>query len=205
MSAGAPPGAISPDLARPGAVILARHGRPALSRKIRLNAAEYREWWAAYEIAGLAPEQAPPPGLKAICDRAGFIIASTRPRSVETARTLTRGRVFAEDPIFVEAPLPPPSLPAWIRLSPRLWGFITRFLWWFFDHHDGEESRAQAHARAAEAARQLTELAAGGKDVVVVAHGFFNAMVARALRRQGWRCISDQGYRYWSARRFERG
>ena len=40
---------------RPGAVILARHGEPALSRKIRLTAAGYRAWWADYEIGGLWP------------------------------------------------------------------------------------------------------------------------------------------------------
>jgi broad specificity phosphatase PhoE len=198
-------GSAAPDIPpRPGAVILARHGEPALSRRVRLNAAAYRAWWAKYEAGGLAADQNPPPGLKAASDKAGFIIASTRPRSVETARTLSRGRAFAEDPIFIEAPLPPPHLPRWVKLSPRLWGFLARSRWWFLNGHDGEESRRQAHARAVEAARQLTDLAAGGQDVLVVAHGFFNHMIGRALRRQGWRCIDDQGFRYWSARRFER-
>lgn len=190
---------------RPGAIILARHGRPALSRKVRLSAAQYRRWWADYEVGGLASDEAAPHSLKAVSDRAGFIIASTRRRSVETARLLTRGRTFAEDPIFIEAPLPPPRLPAFVRFSPRTWGFLARCRWWFLDLSDGEESRTEAKARAAEAARQLTTLAAGGQDVLVVAHGFFNAMVARALKAEGWRCVEDGGYRYWSARRFERG
>ena len=41
--------------------------------------------------------------------------------------------------------------------------------------------------------------------MLVIAHGFFNTMVGRALRRRGWRLVEDQGYRYWSSRRFERG
>jgi broad specificity phosphatase PhoE len=188
---------------RPGAVILARHGEPALSRRVRLCADEYREWWADYEIGGLAEGQTPPDSLKAAADKAGFIIASTRLRSVETARAVSCGRAFAEDPIFIEAPLPPPHWPRWLKLSPRLWGVISRFWWWMFNHHDSQESRAQAQVRADEAARQLIQLAAGGQDVLVVAHGFFNTMVGVELRRLGWRCTADGGFSYWSARRFE--
>jgi hypothetical protein len=38
---------------------------------------------------------------------------------------------------------------------------------------------------------------------MVLAHGFFNAMIARSLGRRGWRCTVNGGYGYWSARRFE--
>src|SRR5579871_4895619 len=193
-----------PDAAvRPGAVILARHGEPALSRRCRLSADQYREWWADYEMGGLADGQEPPPALKQAAEQAGLIIASTRLRSVETARALSCGRAFAEDPIFIEAPLPPPHWPGWLKLSPRSWGVISRFWWWMFNHHDQQESRAEAQARADEAARQLVALAATGQDVLVVAHGFFNTMVGVALRKLGWRCTVDGGFRYWAARRFE--
>lgn len=184
-------------------MILARHGQPALSRRVMLCADQYREWWADYEIGGLAEGQSPPQLLRDAAQRAGFIIASTRLRSVETASALASGRAFAEDPLFIEAPLPPPHWPRWLKLSPRIWGVVSRFWWWVFNQHDQQESRAQAEARADEAARQLAALAAGGQDVLVVAHGFFNTMVGRALRRRGWRCVEDGGYRYWSARRFE--
>ena len=80
---------------------------------------------------------------------------------------------------------------------------VSRFWWWLFNHHDQQETRRQAQARADEAARQLIALAASGQDVLVVAHGFFNFMIGRALRRLGWRCVADGGYSYWSARRFE--
>ncbi|HTX47811.1 MAG TPA: histidine phosphatase family protein [Caulobacteraceae bacterium] len=202
MADGVPAGL--PEFAvRPGAVILARHGQPALSREVRLSADEYREWWADYEMGGLAEGQAPPEALRLAADRAGFIIASTRLRSVETARAICCGRAFAEDPMFIEAPLPPPHWPSWLKLSPRIWGVVSRFWWWMFNHHDSQESRAEAETRAEEAARQLAELAASGQDVLVVAHGFFNTMVGRALGRQGWRCTVDGGFSYWASRRFE--
>jgi broad specificity phosphatase PhoE len=204
MAAGALTGDPLPDAPeRPGVIILARHGEPALSRKVRLSAADYRRWWETYEIGGLKPDQAIPPALLEIAQSAGFIIASTRLRSVETAKALSGGRAFAEDATFVEAPLPPPPLPGWLRASPRVWGFTARVCWWFFNHTEGHESRRDAQARAGEAAKQLTDLAATGQDVLVVAHGFFNTMIGRALKRLGWRCTLDEGFRYWAARRFE--
>ena len=194
----------TPAVARPGAVILARHGEPDLSRKILLNAEGYRSWWGVYETKGLRQGQTAPAELKAVACKAGAIIASTRPRSMETALAVCDGKAFAQDPMFIEAPLPPPPFPGWVRLSPRIWGFLSRFWWWFFDHHGHEESRAQAEARAAEAATLVADLACEGQDVLVVAHGFFNTMIGLALKRDGWRCVEDQGFRYWRARRFER-
>jgi broad specificity phosphatase PhoE len=188
---------------RPGAIILARHAAPALSRKVRLSADDYRRWWASYEEGGLLAGQTVPAGLTSTARKAAFVIASTRRRSAETARLITE-RDFAQDPLLIEAPLPPPHLPSFVRLSPRTWGFLARCRWWFLDRHDGEESRTIAKARAEEAARQLTTLADGGGDVLVIGHWFFNAMIARVLKKLGWRCVADEGYRYWSARRFER-
>jgi broad specificity phosphatase PhoE len=190
---------------RPGAITLARHGEPALSRKIRFNAPAYGEWWARYEEGGLLPGQTPPASLKATAARAGVVIASTRRRSIETATAVADGKAFATDPLFIEAPLPPPPWPRWIKMSPKNWGFFARFWWWFFDHHQGQETRAEAQLRANEAARIVAELADNGQDVLVVAHGFFNTMVGEALKKRGWRCTEDQGFRYWKARIFRRG
>jgi hypothetical protein len=72
--------------ARPGAITLARHGEPALSRRVRLSAEEYDAWWARYEVGGLKPGQTPPEGLLALARDAEVIVSSTRPRSVETRR-----------------------------------------------------------------------------------------------------------------------
>src|SRR5690606_5890626 len=50
---------------RPGAIILTRHGEPALSRKCMLTATQYGDWWARYEVGGLLAGQTPPPELMA--------------------------------------------------------------------------------------------------------------------------------------------
>ena len=187
-----------------GAIVLARHGEPALSRRVKLDAAGYRRWWATYEEGGLLRGQTPPRELAELACKCGEVFSSVRPRSVETARALAGDRPFKPDAVFIEAPLPPPNLPRFIRLSPRAWGVVARAAWWFFNHHEGQETRRQATHRAHRAALRLIQAADEGKDVLVVAHGFFNAMIGRELKKLGWRCVSDQGYRYWCAQRFER-
>lgn len=190
--------------ARPGVITLARHGEPALSRKVRLNAPEYGEWWGRYEEGGLKAGQTPPATLVEIARSADAIIASTRRRSIETAQAVVGERAFATDPTFIEAPLPPPPWPLWVRMSPKRLGFFARFWWWFFDNHGGQETRKEAETRAGQAADLLIELAASGQDVLVLAHGFFNWMIADALKARGWAKIVDEGHAYWSIKRFRR-
>jgi broad specificity phosphatase PhoE len=187
-----------------GTIVLARHGEPALTRKTRLSAADYVAWWALYEETGLVADQAAPEALIAFAQRADVIVSSTRRRSIETAAIVAAGREVEADPHLVEAPLPPPHWPRWIRLRPRIWGVVARFWWWFFDHHDGHETRGQAQARADRTAERLIAQAEAGENVLVIAHGFFNTMVGLSLQRRGWSLMEGKGYKYWSFRRFER-
>ena len=189
---------------RPGAIILTRHGEPALSRKCLITARQYGDWWAKYEIGGLLAGQTPPPELVAAAQGAGAIYASTRQRAQETAAAAAAGREVMADVMFIEAPLPPPPIPEWIKLSPKWWGVVSRFWWHAFDHHDGQETRAQAEARADQAARKLIARAESGQDVLVFAHGYFNHMVGRALKADGWKLVHNQGFKYWSQRRYEK-
>lgn len=190
--------------AKPGVITLARHGEPALSRKVSLNAPEYGEWWGRYELGGLKEGQTPPDALIQIARDADVIIASTRRRSIETARAVVGERAFATDPTFIEAPLPPPPWPRWVRVSPSRLGFFARFWWWFFNNHGGQETRKQAEARAGQAADLLIELSEAGQDVLVLAHGFFNWMIADALKARGLTKLVDEGHAYWSIKRFRR-
>jgi len=187
-----------------GAIILTRHGEPALSRKCVLSSDQYRDWWARYEVGGLLAGQTPPPELLASAASAGIIYASTRPRAQETAAAIATGREIISDVLFIEAPLPPPRFPAWFKLPPKYWGAVARFWWHAFDHHEGQESRVQAEARADQVASLLIDRAADGQDVLVLAHGYFNHMVGLRLKAQGWSLVANQGFRYWSQRRYEK-
>ena len=189
---------------RRGGIVTVRHGQPDVSRKVLLSAAEFAAWWSRYEETGLKPGQTPPPELLAKVRQAAVVLSSTRIRAIQTAVAVTEGRGFEIDERLIEAPLPPPRWPGWLRLPPFLWGIIARFWWWFFNHHEGQESRRQAEARAESVAASLADQAREG-DVIVVAHGFFNAMIRRYLRRAGWKIVeSEGGLNYWCRRRLER-
>lgn len=190
---------------RVGTITLARHGEPALSRKCFLTSDQYRDWWARYEQGGLLAGQTPPPDLLATAQGAGVIFASTRQRAQETAVAVSAGRDVVSDVLFIEAPLPPPHFPDWFKLPPKYWGAVARFWWHAFDHHDGQETRREAEARAERAAQLLIARAEAGEDVLVLAHGYFNHMVGRRLKADGWKLIHNQGFKYWSQRRYERG
>jgi broad specificity phosphatase PhoE len=187
-----------------GVITLARHGEPALSRKVRLDARAYGDFWARYEEGGLLAGQTPPEHLIETALKADVIFVSTRRRAVESASLVVGDKPVTQDVRFIEAPLPPPPWPAFIRMSPRLWGFFSRVSWWWLGHHGGQETRAQATGRAREAAKMISDEADQGRCVLVFAHGFFNAMLGMELNRLGWRKVWGRGYKYWSTRRFER-
>ena len=190
--------------ARRGSISLARHGEPALSRKVRLNATEYRKFWATYEVGSIRADQAPPSAILEVAGGADVLFSSTRIRAIETATLVAGGRPFITDEVFIEAPLPPPHFPAWFKLPPKYWGAVARFWWHVFNHHEGQETRREAEARSETAARALIARAESGQDVLVLAHGYFNHMVGRRLRADGWSLVHNQGFKYWSQRRYEK-
>lgn len=187
-----------------GRIITARHGRPNLSRDLRISAADYGAWWAQYDESGLHPDEAPPKSLLDIAAKATTVLSSTLPRAIETARHATLGaRDVPADPIYVEAPLPPPPIPR-LRLPPGAWGVVSRAMWFLGYAPPGVETHGDAWIRVAEIADRLIAQAEAG-DVLLCAHGYLNWMIDRRLRRLGWRRIGREGgNHFWSWRIYER-
>jgi broad specificity phosphatase PhoE len=187
--------------AKIGTIVIARHGQPHLDRKVRLNRHGYREWWANYDRAQLHPDERPPPELVRLAEGSDVIFASTLPRAIHTAELVAGGRQIITDPVFIEAPLPPPPILG--KRSPRSWGVWSRIAWWL-GMHDGMESRRQAEVRAEAAVATLTAQALRGQNVLLCAHGWFNRMMRPILKAQGWREVEDGRDDYWSYRRYEK-
>ncbi len=183
-----------------GHIILVRHGRPALARTGWVNADGWDAWWAAYNLSGLADGEQPSADLKQAVRDSERILASPLLRAVETARTLAESRPFTTDPVFVEAPLPAPPLPAWLQLPITHWGVVSR-VFWCLGYAGGGESQTMANKRAVEAADRLVADAANGQNVLLCAHGWFNRMIRGELVGRGWYCIEDRGDAYWAWRR----
>lgn len=187
-----------------GRIITARHGRPDLSRDVTITAKEYGDWWAQYDLSGLAPDERPPKSLVSLAQGAQTVLSSTLPRAMETAaKAVVSARDIPADPIFVEAPLPPPPAPGFLKLRPGQWGVVSRVCWILGYAPEGVENHGQTWERVAKIAARLEAHAQNG-DVLLCAHGYLNWMIDRRLRRDGWaRTERDGGNHYWSWRIYE--
>ena len=200
----APAASSDRDDRRPGAIVLARHGKPALSRRVWLSSAEYVDWWARYEEGGLYAPQSPPAELFETAKNAAVLLTSSRRRATETGDAVVGGRAYVSKDLFIEAPLPPPRLPSWFKMPPRLWGVVSRLFWHMSGSAAGGETCKQAEQRAGRAADYLIDQAEGGQDVLLLAHGYFNFMIGKQLLARGWKLTLNRGFKYWRQRRFER-
>jgi broad specificity phosphatase PhoE len=180
-------------------IVIARHGRPALDRHIWINSEDYVAWWAAYDAGGLAPDQRVPNGLITALKACKLVVSSSLLRARETATQAAPDRDVQIEERFVEAPLPPPHLPDFIKFKPRFWGVVAR-LTWYFGYSRDQETRQQAEVRAQAGADWLIEQAKLNGSVGLVAHGWFNRMLRSCLEAQGWTCIYDGRDSHWSHR-----
>ncbi len=191
--------------APPGRIIVVRHGRPQVIPKEGppMGWRDYKAWWDKYELSSLKEGQKCPDALLNAVNDDAIILSSARPRAIQTAGHLGRGREVKHDAMFNEAPLPPPRMVG--RMRPKNWNKIARLLW-MMGHAGGEEHVRDAKRRAAKAAELLVKTAehSGGRDVVLAAHGWFNRMLRPQLKRRGWANVHDGGDKYWSFRVYEK-
>lgn len=188
---------------RRGPIVVARHGRPALdlTKGPRLRWRGYIEWWAAYEAGGLRPDQCAPDELVALAADADIALTSSRLRAQQTLERALPGALETarQLDLFNEAPLPPPRI-AGVRMLPKNWNVLARMVW-MLGHSLGGESVSEARQRARAAALFLHEESANGK-VFLTAHGWFNRMIRKELKKLGWACDHDGGDKYWAWREY---
>ena len=75
---------------------------------------------------------------------------------------------------------------------------MSRILWHAGYHPEIENYRRAKH-RAQSAADILTAKAQEDGITVLVAHGYFNAMIGRELARRGFRKTGYHRVRFWNA------
>ena len=184
-------------VADPMRIVLIRHGRPAIATNPRASHAEFRSYIDNYEAAGLDPASAPPEELQDLVKEIGAIFTSDRPRSTGSARALAPNAELIADPLFAEAPLASPRLPV-LRLRVPTWAVMARILWHAGYHPEIENYRKAKH-RAAGAADILMKRAGEQGATALVAHGYFNLMIGRELRRRGFRKSGSHRVKYWNA------
>ncbi|MDZ4866909.1 MAG: histidine phosphatase family protein [Alphaproteobacteria bacterium] len=185
-------------------IVLIRHGKPNVEKGRWLTHKKFQEYIATYEAAGLDPDSPPPPEwLVELLLDARRIYASDRPRARESAQALAPHAELSLSPLFMEAQLKSPKLPI-VRMKPPVWAVIAR-LAWHAGHHGGIEDFRDAKDRADKAVDMLAETAQEDGIAVLVAHGYFNAIVGRTLKKRGWRRFGGRHRaKFWNAVVYER-
>jgi broad specificity phosphatase PhoE len=184
-------------------IVLIRHGKPDVGRSQWLSHKKFQDFIDQYERAGLDPENLPPDWLMDLVRQARRVFASDRPRARESARALAPHAVVQQSPIFMEAQLKSPKVPL-VRLKPAAWAILARVAW-HAGHHGGIEDFGDAKGRAEQAVDMLGKVAQEDGIAVLVAHGYFNAIVGRTLRKRGWRRYGGRHRaKYWNAVVYER-
>jgi broad specificity phosphatase PhoE len=174
-----------------------RHGQPGIDLAPRTSHHGFSAYIDAYEAAGLDPSSLPPRELADLVAELDTVFASNRARSRQSAQALAPKAALVMDPLFAEAPLAAPRIPL-LKMSVPKWAVVSRILW-HAGYHPGIENYRKARHRAARAADILAARARQEGAAVLVAHGYFNWMIGRQLRKRGFIRTGSHQARYWNA------
>lgn len=131
-----------------------------------------------------------------------MVLHSGKARAHQSAQALAPGAELIADPLFVEAPLASPRIPL-LRMRVPKWAVVSRILW-HVGYSPKIEGYAKAKTRASDAADILVKRAEKDGQVALVAHGYFNLMIGRDLRRRGFAKSGTHRAHYWNAVIYER-
>ena len=85
-----------------------------------------------------------------------------------------------------------------------VWAVMARIMW-HAGYHPEIENYRRAKARASQAADILLSRAESNDGVaVLVAHGYFNAMIGRVLKKRGFSRTGAHRVRFWNAVVYDR-
>lgn len=184
-------------------IILIRHGQPDIPVAPRASHNEFRSYIDAYERSGLDPQSAPPEELQDLMRELAAVFTSGKKRSDESARVLAPKAELIADPLFVEAPLAAPRIPL-LKMRVPKWAVVAR-IFWHAGYHPEIEGYRRAKRRATEAADILVARARADGAAALVAHGYFNFLIGRELRRRGFAKSGSHRARFWNAVIYARG
>jgi broad specificity phosphatase PhoE len=183
-------------------ILLIRHGRPALPIAPRTSHRGFRGYIGEYDEAGLDPQDMPPEELQDLVAELGAVFTSDKKRAHDSARVLAPGADLLVDPLFVEVPLASPRIPL-LRMTVPKWAIMARILWYAGYHPQIEDYRKAKH-RAVLAADILVQRARQDCAAALVAHGYFNFLIGRELRRRGFRKSGTHRAKFWNVVVYER-
>jgi len=185
----------------PRELLLIRHGRVNADFETAIEAADMPGWIDAYNRAPLHPQSRPPERLKARLAACDLLLVSSLSRTAESARRLGREPDRFE-PLLDEAEVAEIPIPL-LRLRPWSWLKVARVMMTLGYRDRRGVSLEKSRRRAREAAEMLEGLFETRKSVAVLGHGGMNWLIARQLRRRGWR-QREASHENWGVTLLER-
>jgi broad specificity phosphatase PhoE len=183
-------------------IILIRHGQPDIPVAPRASHREFQSYIDAYENSGLDPQSAPPEELQDLVGEVAAVFTSGKRRADDSARVLAPNADLIADPLFVEAPLAAPRIPL-LKMRVPKWAVVAR-IFWHAGYHPEIETYRRAKRRAGQAADILVARARADGAAALVAHGYFNFLIGRELRRRGFAKSGSHRARFWNVVVYDR-
>lgn len=179
-------------------ISLVRHGKSEFVQKGAVTLQEFKRWVENYNFHGVSDKPVCPPETIRKTKAAHLVLTSDLKRSIESAKRLNLPVEFMADPLFRETELPSGSIKFFgIKLKPGVWAMILRLLW-FTGYSSKCESLKEAKSRAKKAAGRLIAYAGEYESVALIGHGFFNMLIAKELKKNGWKGEKKIGTRHWN-------
>jgi len=108
--------------------------------------------------------------------------SSTMPRAVSTAGKVYNGEIITTDDI-IEVQMYP-YFSTGLKFPSLFWRILAR-IGWYRSHHSQAENFKSTKERIDSFYRAVTE--GGGKNILVVTHGFFMRLLAERLIKEGFK------------------
>lgn len=186
-------------------ISLIRHGKSKWNDNRWVNYQGFKNWISQYDRHGIFEENKPYPftTLKK-AEAAAIILSSDLKRSIDSATVLKPDFSGPSLQIFREIEFPSvPELVKRLKLHPSSWAVILRVSW-FGGYSKECESYKEANQRAGKAAELLIEYAEQYNSVVLVGHGFFNFLIAKWLKKKGWKGPKNSSFKHWESTTYSR-
>jgi broad specificity phosphatase PhoE len=168
---------------------------PKIDKDRLLNATEFGFWVSEYNAAGINVGCRPPQHAIEQVSRCAFVVCSSLPRSMESAKALGIESIDVCEAMFREMDMPHANR-SFPRLSPAMWTVLFRLIW-AVGYSANTESFKEARERARSCAQRLAELASVHGTVLLVGHGLLNWFIAWHLKKMGWSGPQKSPRNYW--------
>mgnify|MGYP000641593629 CR=1 FL=1 len=165
-------------------IVLIRHGKPEIDASGKLSASDFGKWLDKYDQAGIDVDHNPTIEAFKMTNRCSYIVCSTLPRSIESAKALNIDTPDMISHLFRECEMPYANWNYPI-LSIKSWAILFRILQ-LTGYSANAESYTAIKERTAQCANKLIELSREHESVLFVGHGALLWFIHKKLIRMGW-------------------